>query len=479
MELHHSGRLIINPDEFTGSTPSGHLHINTSVPTSQPVSIANCATVQLSTFPSGTGTQGYLGKIAFGGGEGAPGWESDTNFNGAYIAARGTNDYTLTSSPTELQFWTTPSGSRDAEQRLTIANNGNIGIGIAAPTYLLDVAGTARISGQLILNTPSSPGYMYLESGGEVTTKPVLAPSHLLIDKLTLKRYGDTRATIETRQEDDQYTGTDYKLTTYFTYPFPPLSDAFDATTGIGIENFSQDKKYRVTMNLTNKVATHSCAMYFRIHMDDTPGYQSQTPLAIDHSGSVQLPSYAAGTLQVDGSGKLTTSSDVRLKHDIVPLSDGALAAVMALNPVTYKWNSEASSDERTQVGFIADDVMEVIPDAVDGKKYDQWYRRGEQGEPVFDEDGNLIFDEDAPPRYKGLNTTVILAYNVKATQELCSAYSDLYQSHKELVKKNESLLAEQKVQREYMNSQQAEILQLKQKVYEILEYLNKDKEIN
>lgn len=89
---------------------------------------------------------------------------------------------------------------------MTIASDGNVSIGITAPTHLLDVASTTRINGQLILNTPSSPSYMYLESGSKVTTKPIPAPtipSYLLIDKLTLKRYSDTRAIIEIRIEDD------------------------------------------------------------------------------------------------------------------------------------------------------------------------------------------------------------------------------------------------------------------------------------
>ena len=57
---------------------------------------------------------------------------------------------------------------------------------------------------------------------------------------------------------------------------------------------------------------------------------------------------------------------------------------------------------------------MEVIPEAVDGKKQPYWWKtKNETGEPELDEEGKLIMDE-TQPRMKGLNNTHILTHAVR-----------------------------------------------------------------
>ncbi len=58
------------------------------------------------------------------------------------------------------------------------------------------------------------------------------------------------------------------------------------------------------------------------------------------------------------------TGSDYRLKHDVVPLTNG-LATIGALKPSTYRWNVNNSYGE----GFIAHELAEHIPLAVTGEK--------------------------------------------------------------------------------------------------------------
>jgi hypothetical protein len=91
------------------------------------------------------------------------------------------------------------------------------------------------------------------------------------------------------------------------------------------------------------------------------------------------------------GTGQHTIcSSDARLKHNISTLSDGALDKISHLRPVTYVWNSDASST--LHAGFIAQDTMSYIPEAVG------------TGTP----DGFYSWDSNA-----------VLSYSVKALQEL------------------------------------------------------------
>lgn len=87
------------------------------------------------------------------------------------------------------------------------------------------------------------------------------------------------------------------------------------------------------------------------------------------------------------------TSSDYRLKHDIVPMA-GALAKVAALKPVAYKWNVDGSAGE----GFIAHELAKVCPGAVTGEK------------DAVDADGN--------PVYQGIDTSFLVATLTAAIQE-------------------------------------------------------------
>jgi hypothetical protein len=82
--------------------------------------------------------------------------------------------------------------------------------------------------------------------------------------------------------------------------------------------------------------------------------------------------------LHVNGSIRcsgLTQTSAREFKQDIVPLTSG-LEAIMKLRPVSYIWNEKApeQSQGMHDIGFIADEVEQVLPDIV---------AKDETGKPV------------------------------------------------------------------------------------------------
>jgi len=87
------------------------------------------------------------------------------------------------------------------------------------------------------------------------------------------------------------------------------------------------------------------------------------------------------------------TSSDYRLKENIVPMS-GALAKVALLKPCTFTWKS----DEADGQGFIAHELQEVVPDAASGEKD--------------------AVDAEGKPRYQGVDTSFLVATLTAAIQE-------------------------------------------------------------
>jgi len=103
------------------------------------------------------------------------------------------------------------------------------------------------------------------------------------------------------------------------------------------------------------------------------------------------------GYIYINAGGTGTTystSSDYRLKENIAPMT-GALAKVVALKPVTYKWKVNGSDGQ----GFIAHELQEIVPDCVTGEK------------DAVDADGN--------PQYQGIDTSFLVATLTAAIQEL------------------------------------------------------------
>ena len=135
----------------------------------------------------------------------------------------------------------------------------------------------------------------------------------------------------------------------------------------------------------------------------------------------IRFPTYTNGSLSITSGGVLSSSSDRRLKtNEQILNSANSLQKIMNLQPKSFEW---IANPERTEIGFIAQDVELAIPDAVDGKKYEYDFIRdgassGVEGIVRVDENGIPVMDETRP-RYRGLNQCAILSTLVSAFQEL------------------------------------------------------------
>ena len=80
---------------------------------------------------------------------------------------------------------------------------------------------------------------------------------------------------------------------------------------------------------------------------------------------SAQMPHYGAGAATFDASGNITSVSDAR-KKDIVGGFSRGLDAVRQLNPITFHWRADSGlSTKELNAGFVAQDVLPVIPEAI------------------------------------------------------------------------------------------------------------------
>ena len=87
--------------------------------------------------------------------------------------------------------------------------------------------------------------------------------------------------------------------------------------------------------------------------------------MSLSATGAVRFNDYGAGTLVTDSSGNVTASSDARLKNVTGSFTRG-LSNVLKLTPRTYRWNVKSGMNtDDENVGFIAQEVLEAIPEAV------------------------------------------------------------------------------------------------------------------
>ena len=75
--------------------------------------------------------------------------------------------------------------------------------------------------------------------------------------------------------------------------------------------------------------------------------------------------SATVGNISVNTAGTTySTTSDVRLKKNIKTITDGT-EKLMSMNPVTHGW--KADPEAGTVHGFIAQEMMNIVPEAVSG----------------------------------------------------------------------------------------------------------------
>ena len=129
----------------------------------------------------------------------------------------------------------------------------------------------------------------------------------------------------------------------------------------------------------------------------------------------VVLSGYSTqGTMSLNANKYVIVSSDRRLKENIETYDEPSIEKIMKLKPAYYNWIDDKS--KKKELGFIAQDVETIIPEAVDGKKYEYEWEKDEDGEPILDASGNLQFTDKI--RYRGFSDRPLIAVLVKAVQE-------------------------------------------------------------
>ena len=106
-------------------------------------------------------------------------------------------------------------------------------------------------------------------------------------------------------------------------------------------------------------------------------------------------PNGNVGSIQTNGSStSFNTSSDYRLKENVVPVTDG-ITRLQQLNPARFNFIADPN---KTVDGFLAHEVQDVVPEAISGEK------------DAVDDEGN--------PVYQGIDQSKLVPLLTAALQE-------------------------------------------------------------
>jgi hypothetical protein len=343
------------------------------------------------------------------------------------------------------------SGTSAPTQKLSILNNGNVGIGTNSPSELLHLrsTGPARLlieadsdnvtetdNAQIILKQDggavvSRLGYKTntndLELFNEFSSNIYLGTSNSIRATLHANgNFGIGTTGPRTKLHVSGLTGDDDPSLGSSTAPLFVSNTANSYGLNIGVNNVGASwlqaqsntsaTAYNMLLNpLGGNVGIGMTSPNSKLYIQGSTSTTSSQLMRIrSTASSTSTPlriiefirsSYAVrGYISMNQYGvQYNTSSDYRLKENITPIND-ALDRLNKLKPNRFSWK-EGPSDYKVD-GFIAHEVAEVIPEAVSGEKD--------------------AVDENNKPSYQGIDQAKIVPLLTAALQEAVSKIEQL-----------------------------------------------------
>jgi hypothetical protein len=325
--------------------------------------------------------------------------------------------------------------------KMTILGTGNVGIATTSPSYTLDVNGSFRASG----GNNYFGGWTYFFDTSTSTSPGFDIENQTTFSRIAMRqiRFYDWNGT------GDFLTLSGGKLGVNNTSP-TWLVDILGNNRSTNLLNLAVTNGTSGSFTTTTRTAaTGSNSIWGSVQYyqslytanaffggygygqiaayqgnDSTIGYFN---IATNGTGGFALSGYANGSLSIT-SGRVYTSSDARMKSNINYISDTSTPKIMGLKPATFSFTTDHNNT--LKLGFIAQDVEQFIPVAIDCKKYHYMWKtkRSETGEivPDLDENGNYQYTDEIRPR--SIDNMAILATLIKAFQEQVQVIEDLKQ---------------------------------------------------
>jgi hypothetical protein len=185
---------------------------------------------------------------------------------------------------------------------------------------------------------------------------------------LHIKSANPSQFTIETNTTTQKsHIANDNTGSLYLSSNRDVLGNIDDPTKAIAIiymPSISENSNIQFWTSAVNATITQRMI----INKDGNVGIGTGSPAVQFHTtGAVRFATFAGGgttTLDVDNTGNLARTSSIELKKDVTPINYG-LNQILQINPINFNWIDEDKYGNENENGFIAEDVMNVIPNVV------------------------------------------------------------------------------------------------------------------
>jgi hypothetical protein len=242
-------------------------------------------------------------------------------------------------------------------QRMVVDASGNVGIGTASPSAKLDLGvATAVNQTQMVLARqvlPADQSFRFIAKSGSGTA----AGAEFF--KLGLDYNGTDNAFINFYRGGSTTGG-------FITFSTDNNTERMriDASGNLGIGGTPQEKLW-VKNGATEVVrdAGTGNSVYFRMHHSGSTIINHQ----ISSNTNYDIVNIGNGVRLVLNGSSWGAISDERKKKNIKPLEYG-LAQISAIKPVRFDYKTE-ETDESSRVGFIAQELLPVVKEAVHGSE--------------------------------------------------------------------------------------------------------------
>ncbi|NNM83827.1 DUF5011 domain-containing protein, partial [Candidatus Parcubacteria bacterium] len=247
---------------------------------------------------------------------------------------------------------------------LTVLDNGNVGIGTTSPATTLSVAGSGLFSGGATLG-----GNVNVSGLGSTISVPrTVGITPFAANNAARFTFGDADNTIQNeyggRMQWVSYWGAEIHGNNEGVHTFT-TGGKNDAALSV----FGPSGNTAPILQLLNNAGTSTD---LTVTGGGNLGVGTTSPATLLEVGgstnNVTFDGYQnCSGFTSNANGVLAcTASDERLKQDIVPLdSADGLAAIDALNPVSFYWKPETGRGPVQQYGVIAQQVQNVFPNLV------------------------------------------------------------------------------------------------------------------
>lgn len=258
-------------------------------------------------------------------------------------------------------------------EKLRIAQNGNIGVGTSDPTHKLTIGTITQTENQIKISSSNYGGLLFSNANNTWTggINFYHAKSALLFDtegpgsaKMIITK--DGKVGIRTGNE----TNIDHlKFSLELGLP----------TDGSNFFRISSNDYSGILFNDGSTTGTY-CGEITYDHTQDLLFFRTKSSngtltdrIGITNSGNVGIGTFNPGAykLYVSGSayatGGFSNPSDGSLKTNIKTLQN-SLQKVLQLRGVNFEWNNKEKYSEGVQMGFIAQEAMDIIPEVVEKK---------------------------------------------------------------------------------------------------------------